>query len=504
MNRRICILFIGIAFLAYAQLPNPIPIPQVPTVPPNHPLPAYIGAPATPNPVSTSAIPQNPFLAANGRSYGHNDAYASDIYFTGGPLGKSPYVLSTLLATSADPLGQVIATVFDQKGRIIAGVLGSKATRLALIDPVTLATLAMFNVTGGSVVGGSGLGVYYYLDSQDHLVLPVLREIWIIAVTDTTPPSFAKLGTYDLSAVVPDGQGVDYAMPDFTGRIWFATMAGVVGTLDPHSGAAVSVSLPTGERINNGVATDESGGLFLASDHAMYRFDADSQGRPQITWREPYDRGNRKKAGQFYQGTGTTPTIFGTANGPKYVTITDNADPQMHALVYRSDKTVEGSRLLCSAPVFQPGQSADENSIIATDKSLIVENNAGFKVDPVHGKVLGTSFPGMTRIDVDESGCHTVWTNDQVRIPSVVSKMSVANGLIYTYTYENGPGVGVNGAAGWYFTAVDFHTGRTVFQKLIGQGEAFDNYYSAMNLGPDGKTAYVGVTAGLVAIRDAQ
>ena len=504
MKLRFCILFLGIASLAYAQLPNPIPIPQVPTIPANHFLPAYIGAPATPNPVSTSAIPQNPNLAANGRSYGHNDTYASDIYFTGGPLGTSPSVLSSLLAAKDEPLALPVAMVFDQKGRIITGILGSKTTRLALIDPVTLATLAMFNVSGSSAVSsGSGSGVYFYLDSQDHVVLPVSREIWIVGVTDTTPPTFTTLKKYDLSAVTPDGQSIDSAMPDFDGRIWFATKPGTVGTLDPVSEAAAVLNLQ-GELITNGMAADASGGLFLASDHAMYRFDADSQGRPQITWREPYDRGNRVKAGQFYQGTGTTPTIFGTANGPKYVTITDNADPQMHVLVYRSDNTVEGSRLLCSVPVFQPGQSATENSLVATDHSIIVENNAGFKVDLVHGKVLGTSFPGLSRIDVDEYGCHTVWTNDQVRIPSLVTKMSVANGLIYTYTYENGPGVGVNGAEGWYFTAVDFHTGRTVFQKLIGQGEAFDNYYSAMNLGPDGKTAYVGVLTGLAAIRDTQ
>jgi hypothetical protein len=232
----------------------------------------------------------------------------------------------------------------------------------------------------------------------------------------------------------------------------------------------------------------------------MYRFDADGQGTPKITWSEPYDRGNRLKAGQFSQGTGTTPTLMGS----DYVAITDNADPRMHVNVYRRAAAVEGSRLLCSVPVFQPGHSATENSLIATDHSIIVENNAGFHVDAVHRKVLGTSFPGITRIDVDDSGCHAVWTNDSVRIPSVVSKLSVQNGLIYTYTLQKGPSGGVSGADGYYFTAIDFHTGQTVFQRLIGQGTYFDNYYSGIHLGPDGNTAYVGVVVGLVAIRDTQ
>ena len=481
-------LFIGSAFLAYAQ-PNPIPIPQLPTIPPNHPLPAYIGAPATPNPViAVAAIPQNPHLAANGRSNIHDDTYMSDLYFTGGPLGKSPAVLSSLLG------GSVVGIAFDQKGRIITAVLG-ETVRLFLIDPVTLSTLATLPLGSRAAEGGG----YFYLDNDDHLVIGGPGGFSVLKVTDTTPPAFTLLKQYDLRTVIPAGDAVESLLPDFSGRIWFTTAGGFVGTVDSTTGAVATLSL-TGEQIRNSTAVDETGGVFIASDHAMYRFDADTLGRPKITWREAYDRGNRLKAGQFSQGTGTTPTLMGA----KYVTITDNADPQMHVNVYERVVTAEGSRLLCSVPVFQPGQSATENSLMATDHSIIVENNAGFQVDAVHRRVLGTSFPGITRIDLDDFGCHTVWTNDSVHIPSLVSKLSVPHGLIYTYTYQKGPSGGANGADGYYFTAIDFHTGQTVFQRLVGQGSYFDNYYSGVHLGPDGKTAYVGVVTGLVAIRDTQ
>lgn len=482
---------LGLVQLAYAQS-NPIPIPQLPTTPPNHPMPAYIGAPATPNPVvGVAAIPQNPYLAANGRSNIHDDAYMSDLYFTGGPLGKSPTVLSTLLG------GSVVGIAFDQKGRIITAALGQTTVRLFLIDPVTLATLATRPFGSRSAEGGA----YFYLDSNDRLVIGGPGGFSVLEVTDNppAPPAFTVLKEYDLSTVIPAGDGVESLLPDFSGRIWFTTAGGIVGTVDPATETVATLSL-TGEQIRNSTASDETGGVFIASDHALYRFDADAQGGPKITWREAYDRGYRVKAGQFSQGTGTTPTLMGT----EYVTITDNADPQMHVNVYRRAAEVEGSRLVCSVPVFQPGQSATENSLIATDRSIIVENNAGFRADAVHSKVLGTSFPGMARIDVDDSGCHTVWTNDTVRIPSVVSKLSVQNGLIYTYTLKKGPSGGVNGSDGYYFTAIDFHTGQTVFERLIGQGTYFDNYYSGIHLGPDGKTAYVGVVAGLVAIRDTQ
>lgn len=490
MKLRVGILLIGSAVLTFAQ-PNPIPIPHPLTTPPNHPLPAYIGAPATPNPVAgVAAIPQNPYLAANGRSNIHGDTYMSDLYFTGGPLGKSPAVLSTVLGGIAGGIA------FDRKGRIITAALG-QTVRLFLIDPVTLATLAT-RLLGSRAAEGGG---YFYLDNNDHLVIGGPGGFSVLEITDNPPdpPAFTVVEDHDLSTVLPAGDAIEALLPDFSGRTWFATAGGIVGTVDPTTGTVAAISL-TGEQIRNSMAADETGGVFIASDHALYRFDVDAQGKPAITWREAYDRGNRTKAGQFSQGTGTTPTIMGT----EYVAITDNADPQMHVNVYRRAATVEGSRLLCSVPVFQPGQSATENSLIATDHSIIVENNAGFQVDAVHAKVLGTSFPGITRIDVDESGCHTVWTNDSAHIPSVVSKLSVQNGLIYTYTYQKGPNGGVNGNDGYYFTAMDFHTGRTVFQRLIGQGAYFDNYYSGIHLGPDGKTAYVGVVAGLVAIRDTQ
>ena len=61
--------------------------------------------------------------------------------------------------------------------------------------------------------------------------------------------------------------------------------------------------------------------------------------------------------------------------GDKYVTITDNGQPRMHVLVYSRDN----GELVCSEPVFQPGRASNENSLIATDKSIIVENNFGYK-----------------------------------------------------------------------------------------------------------------------------
>ena len=95
-------------------------------------------------------------------------------------------------------------------------------------------------------------------------------------------------------------------------------------------------------------------------------------------------------------------------------------------------------------------------------------------------------------------GCRTVWTNKEVSAPSSVNKMSVANGLIYAYTKSKGPA----NTDGWYFTALDFESGAVVYSQLAGTGLLYNNHYAPVYLGPDGKTAYVGVLGGLIAIRD--
>ena len=77
--------------------------------------------------------------------------------------------------------------------------------------------------------------------------------------------------------------------------------------------------------------------------------------------------------------------------------------------------------------------------------------------------------------------------------------MSLANGLIYTYTKPKGPAT----TDAWCFTAVDFRTGEVVYQRLAGTGILYNNHYAGAYLGPDGGL-YVGVLGGLVAMWDAE
>jgi hypothetical protein len=287
---------------------------------------------------------------------------------------------------------------------------------------------------------------------------------------------------------VPSDDCLIALMPDWSGRIWFESGNGVVGNVDPDTGAVRSVRL-TGEIIDNSFSVDETGGVFIVSDHAMYRFDAGPDGTPAVTWRQPYDRGTRQKPGQLAQGSGTTPTLV----GPDLVAITDNADPQMHVLVFERGRD-SGGQPVCSAPVFAAGTSDTENSLTAVGNSLLVENNYGYK-DPTSTLGGRTTTPGIARVDVVGNTCSVAWTSNEVA-PTSVPKASLANGLLYVYTKPKKPLIDA-----WYFTAIDIRTGHTAFSRLTGTGPAFNNHYASIYLGPDG-SAYIATLAGMVRMKD--
>ena len=148
--------------------------------------------------------------------------------------------------------------------------------------------------------------------------------------------------------------------------------------------------------------------------------------------------------------------------------------------------------------MFQKGASATENSLLAVGRSLIVENNYGYQ-DPFGPNSGAVTQPGFARVHINRNGrgCRKVWTNDDVRAPTVVPKVSTKTGLVYAYARPPDP----SGSQGYYWTAINFHNGKTVWQQYAGSGLVYNNNYAGLAIGPDG-TAYLGVIGGILALRD--
>ena len=466
-------------------------------------------------------------MAPNPRNNIHDDPYMSDTYRLPGPLGDGAE------PSSYFPPGHECGSItFDSAGRIVTVCVGLDRPVLVLLDPHTLQTLAAMPLPARNVNPGSNPftdfsgGGYFYLDQHDRAVVPT-NDRHVLLVSITSAPAFKVVADYDLSGTIPQGEGIVSVLPDWHGILWFVTRRGIVGAIDRANGAVKTLRL-SGEGISNSFAVDETGGAFIVSDKALYRFDAGPKGGPRVSWRVVYPNSGIHKPGQSDAGSGTTPTLMGSS----WVAITDNADP-MDVVVYRRAIRLKGkkhgkrahsaakrrgkakrkakARRVCSAPVFAPGAGSTDNSLIGTNRSLVVENNYGYRISAADLSG-GVTQPGVTRIDVVKRAkkgtkgrkrmrpakfakfrCRTAWTSDE-RAPSVVPKLSLANGLVYTYTHPPRS----DGIDAWYLTTLDFGTGRTVYRRLAGTGFGFNNNYAPVTLGPDG-TAYVGVLGGVVA-----
>ncbi|RNL63156.1 hypothetical protein EFK50_15740 [Nocardioides marmoriginsengisoli] len=482
-----------------------IPIPSDPRDAMLHP---FTGSPATARPLPRQNIPQHPFMARNEENNLHNDAYQSDTYNRPGPLGRNLKVTSTAF------LADCGSVTFDRAGRIITVCVGITGATLRVLDPTTLATLASYNLPARknplsfSFQNFSG-GGYFYLDNADRAVVPTFNGHILTLRYDGA--KLVKVRDIDVSGVAR-GSGIQSALPDWAGRLWFVTVSGKVGMITT-AGVVRSVALPAGETIANSFAMDESGGVFIVSTHALYRFDV-TRGRPSVTWRRTYDNGSRIKPGQVSQGSGTTPTLIGSASskGGGSIAITDNADPRMNVLVFRRGKAGPGPAL-CKQPIFGADKGSDENSLVSVPGGLIAENNYGY-TGPLPKNVTTRSpdtEPGLVKVAVDyrNGGCHIAWNNTTIRIPTLVSKASLATGLLYAYTHPSAaelpwkglPLANALAPESWFLTAVDLRTGRQVWSRLVGTNLGYNNNYAPVTLGRDG-AAYVGTLGGLVRIAD--
>ncbi len=449
----------------------------------------FIGAAVTPQPLAAPPIPQNPFLAPNGRSSMHNDPYSSDAYAVSGPTGRDLKVKTTSYGVR-----ECATMAFDSHDRIVGLCGGLEGFTLMVIDPVTLKKISELRLSQRNLfAGGNPLtdicgGTYFFLDGQDHAFATTTTKA-IAEVAVNADGSLTRGQTWSLASQIAADDCLVATGVDWDGRVWWFSQQGTVGTLDRATGVAKALKLPAGEGIFNSVSTDETGGVYFVSTHQTYRLDAAADGTPQITWAIPYDRGTVKKPGMLSQGSGTSPTLI----GDRWIAIADNAEPRSNVIVY-DRRTGIADREHCKVPVLTSGASTTENSLVAAGESLIIENNYGY-AGPQSTLLGKTTTPGVSRVMIDPVGCHVAWTNPTTA-PTSVPKASLGNGLVYVYSKPGG-----NILDPWYVTAIDIRTGETRWSRLTGLGIAYNNHYASIYLGPDG-SLYIATILGLIRVSD--
>ncbi len=339
----------------------------------------------------------------------------TDAYRYAGPLGRSTTAFSGAMRPAL--CGSL---TFHSKGYLVSVCPSIGAPPQArVIDPDTLEVLATYDMPTAPDPPGTRAyqnfagGGYFFLDGKNRIWSATKTSHLFVLQVSPDGRSITKVGDYDLTATLQDDERITSALPDFKGRIWFVSKKnGKVGILNPRTRAIRVKRL--GEDVQNSFAVDRNA-VYIVSSARMYRFSA-RRGWPRIDWRRRYRNSGIAKPGQADAGSGTTPTLMHGG----YVAITDNDDP-MNVVVYRK----RTGRVTCRVPVFEPGGSATENSLMASRRSLFVENNYGYQ-DPFGPSSGALTTPGFARVDVNDKGCRVRWTNRTERAPSVVPKLSTA------------------------------------------------------------------------------
>jgi hypothetical protein len=457
-----------------------------------------------------SAIPappvyQNPFMAPNNLSEIHFNSSQTDTTTVAGPAS---FAHQKVQQGKISPIGRIAGSLaVDSTGQLVTIRVGptvisrgqKEAQTLLLIDPKTLRVLASKRLPPKPESGGSGTtfggGGYFYLNNQNQVVcVTTTQQIRVYSIIHSGSHNRFKLAQqYPISLDGPDDIP-NSILPDSSGNLWFISHAGVVGYVNTTTAAHYEMNI--NETISKSFATDGQGRVFVVSDYALYCFQAMPGGGIEEVWRMPYDRGTTTKPGQIQQGSGTTPTVFDDFAGNQFVAIADNADDYMHVNVYNraTGALVAQQEVFTNLP---KGMGDTENSLIAVNDSIIVENNYG---NATPASTLGslTTQPDIDRVDFNPSTGTSVvsWQNSTISVPSVVSQLSTADGLLYTYAKD---------ASGWYWAALSYQTGDIVATGRVpwskrALGAPANNYYGGIIIGPDG-TAYEGVFSGIVAWR---
>lgn len=421
-------------------------------------------------PVSYNAQ-QNPYLGINSLATMHGDAQSSDATPFAGP--GDPGVGGTWKVTFTNHWAACPTILAGQDGYIQALMtqfLGSDAKlrkpKLAIIEPASGAQLGAMEIPTGALLGG----VYAYLDADSNLVMVdgTNALTWISHSQDGMKVWVSRrIDLTDAMKLEPKDHVVGI-VPDWHGRIWVASERGVVGLIDPKRNVVRLTKLqqysPT-ERIDNSISACPQG-VSIITSYGIYMLGADaSTSKPRIIWSHSYDRGTKQKPGQLSHGSGATATFFGP-NGSDYVMLSDNADRQEKLIVYRS---ADGSAV-GEGPLFTPGASGTENSMIGVQNSIVGACTFGYpyaQYPDTKPAYRAQVAPGMERWDVndDASGITLKWRNNGI-YSAAVPRLSTTDNLIYTCERPRGP-AGVLTGPVVYACAIDMDSGRVVHRQRL-------------------------------------
>ena len=255
--------------------------------------------------------------------------------------------------------------------------------------------------------------------------------------------------------------------------------------------------------VRNGVAIDERGGLYIASQEHLHKVvwagDRLSTDPADGAWTAPYLNG-------WGHGTGATPSLMGFGEEDPFVVITDG-EPLMNVVLFWRGGIPEDWQTLPGAPDRRiagmlPANMGDprlaeiqsEQSVVVAGYGALVVNNQPRATPwylPAQAKTLLISFLGsapryqpygVQKFEWDPRArtLRVAWTNREVSSPSCVPVVSYPSDRIYLIGARNNR---------WTLEALEWTDGHSAFHSVIG-GQRYNPLFSGTELDEQGRIHY--------------
>ena len=272
-----------------------------------------------------------------------------------------------------------------------------------------------------------------------------------------------------------------------------------------HSdGAEDKATRPTGHGwVRNGVAIDEGGGIYIASQEHMHKLvwtgERLSTDARDGAWTARY-------LNSWGHGTGATPSLMGFGDEDRFVVITDG-EPLMNVVLFWRDAIPEAWETLGKSPdrriagmlpvdMGDPNLSEiqSEQSVVVAGQGALVVNNVPRNVPwylPSRARTLLVSYLGsnptyqpygVQKFEWDEStqALRNAWVNRDVSSPSCVPVVSYPSDRVYLIGARENH---------WTLEALEWSDGRSAFHSVIG-GQRYNPLFSGTLLDELGRVHY--------------
>lgn len=371
-----------------------------------------------------------------------------------GPVGESPTV-----ATKSYGVADCHQIEFEDEGRLVL-LCGGDRPVLRVVDPDSLRQVRSADLPGSGCAGR-------LVVVAGDLVAASGQRILTIGVSDLVIES-----SVDLAPELASGDCVSGLASDESGRVWFASQAGVAGFVEDGRLRVVDLDDAVDRPL-----TVSGDGVYVAGAGALHRLVV-AGGRPAVVWASAYDDGGER---------GSAPVVLPGG----LVAVADNRRPRLQVVFHRA----ETGDVVCRAEVFGDDDGATDGGLVAAEAGVVVQNSHGY--GGVRSTVLGrTTSRGVARVDVVDGKCRVTWTTD-MDAPSGAPAVSTEDGFAYVWTKRHS-WLGVDA---WYLSALDLRTGRLAWARRTGLNALGDNHGGALALGPD-RALYAPVLGGIVRVAD--